>query len=91
VEHSSIDLEEATVVRHVVRLLRRLHALLAHRRVLVEAPGLFVYVAAQTPSNEASKPMPESIGVIVRLALLAIAVAGLLALIGDIRAINRFD
>jgi hypothetical protein len=58
---------------------------------LFVAPGLFVYVAAQTPSNEASKPLPAVIGVIVRTAWLAIALLGLLALIGDIRAINRFD
>jgi hypothetical protein len=58
---------------------------------LVVAPGLFVYVAAQTPSNEASKPLPAVIGLIVRTAWLAIALAGLLALIGDIRAINGFD
>jgi hypothetical protein len=58
---------------------------------LFVAPGLFVYVAAQSPSNEASQPLPAVIGVIVRAVWLAIAVAGLLALIGDIRAINRFD
>lgn len=58
---------------------------------LFVAPGLFVYVAAQAPSHESSKPMPVVIGAIVRVVWLAIAVAGLLALIGDIRAINRFD
>jgi hypothetical protein len=58
---------------------------------LLVAPGLFVYVAAQSPSNEASQPLPAVIGVIVRAAWLAIAVLGLLALIGDIRAINRFE
>lgn len=58
---------------------------------LFVAPGLFVYVAAQSPSNEASKPVPTVIGVIVRTAWLAIALLGLLALIGDIRAINRFE
>ena len=58
---------------------------------LFVAPGLFVYVAAQSPSNEASQPLPAVIAVIVRLAWLVIALLGLLALIGDIRAINRFD
>ena len=58
---------------------------------LFVAPGLFVYVAAQIPSNEVSKPLPTVIAVIVRLAWLAIALLGLLALIGDIRAINRLD
>ncbi len=58
---------------------------------LFVAPGLFVYVAAQTPSHEVSKPLPAVIGAIVRALWLAIAVAGLLALISDIRAINRLN
>jgi hypothetical protein len=58
---------------------------------LFVAPVLFVYVAAQSPSNEASKPMPPVIGLIVRTVWLAIALLGLFALIGDIRAINRFE
>jgi hypothetical protein len=52
---------------------------------------LFIYVAAQSPSNEASAPLPSAIGTLVRAAWLAIALLGLLALIGDIRAINRLD
>jgi hypothetical protein len=57
--------------------------------MLFVAPGLFVYVAAQSPSNEASKPMPSVIVVIVRAAWLAIALLGLVALIGDIRDITQ--
>jgi len=58
---------------------------------LFVTPALFVYVAAQTPNNEASKPLPSVIVVIVRLIWLTIALLGLLALVGDIRAINRLD
>ncbi len=58
---------------------------------LFVAPGLFVYVAAQSPSNEASQPWPPVIGVILRTVLLAIVLLGLFALIGDIRAINRLE
>ena len=58
---------------------------------LIVAPGLFVYVAAQSPSNEVSRPLPSTIAVIVRAAWLTIALLGLLALIGDIRAINRLN
>ena len=58
---------------------------------LFVAPGLFVYVAAQSSSNEVSRPLPSVVGVIVRVAWLAIALLGLLALIGDIRAISRFE
>jgi hypothetical protein len=42
-------------------------------------------------SHESSKPLPVVIGGMVRVVRLAIAVAGLLGLIGDIRAINRVD
>lgn len=57
--------------------------------MLFVAPGLFVYVAAQSPSNEEAKPMPPVIVGIVRAAWLTIALLGLIALIGDIRDITQ--
>jgi hypothetical protein len=57
--------------------------------MLFVAPGLFVYVAAQSSSSEVSKPLPAALVVVVRAALLAIALLGLVALIGDIRDITR--
>src|SRR5215470_1325917 len=36
VVHVAVELQEAAAARHVVRLLGRLHALVTHRRVLVE-------------------------------------------------------
>jgi hypothetical protein len=56
---------------------------------LLVAPVVFVYAAVHTGSADDSQPAPPVIGLIVRAAWLAIALLGLLALIGDIRAINR--
>jgi hypothetical protein len=55
--------------------------------MLFVAPALFVYVAAHSPSSEASKPLPSMVVVIVRAVWLGIALLGLVALIGDIREI----
>jgi hypothetical protein len=57
--------------------------------LLVVAPALFVYAAAQSPSNEESKPLPSGVVLIVRAVWLAIALLGLVALIGDIQDITE--
>jgi hypothetical protein len=57
--------------------------------MLFVAPVVFVYAAVHTGRADGSPPAPPVIGLIVRAAWLAIALLGLFALIGDIRAINR--
>jgi hypothetical protein len=56
---------------------------------LVAAPVIFVYTAVRADTDDTSAPVPRIVGQVVRVVWLGIAVLGLVALIGDIRAINR--
>ncbi len=53
------------------------------------APVVFVYAAVRTGRAAGDPPTPPVLGLIARVAWLAIALIGLIALVGDIRAINR--
>jgi hypothetical protein len=58
---------------------------------LLAAPVVFVYAALQFERTDSDRPVHAAVALLVRSAWLVVAMIGLVALIGDIQAINRLD